>query len=44
VIKRPGPWRLPRTRRGWLISVAVASAAVVVKLIIGAGLVLLLLH
>jgi hypothetical protein len=42
---RPGRtlWR-PRTRRGWLITVALAGAALAVKLIIGLGLVLLLLH
>jgi hypothetical protein len=47
-MRRPGPkrtrWRTPRTRRGWLITIAVASAALAVKLTIGAGLVLLLLR
>jgi hypothetical protein len=37
-------WRIPRTRRGWLITVALASAALAVKLTIGLGLVLLLLR
>ncbi|MGI8450163.1 MAG: hypothetical protein ACR2MP_23895 [Streptosporangiaceae bacterium] len=37
-------WRTPRTRRDWLITVAVASAALAVKLTIGAGVVLLLLR
>jgi hypothetical protein len=37
-------WRTPRTRRGWLITIAVASAALAVKLIIGVGVVLLLLR
>jgi hypothetical protein len=37
------PWR-PRTRRGWLITVALAGAALAVKLTIGLGLVLLLLR
>jgi hypothetical protein len=37
-------WRTPRTRRGWLITVALASAALAVKLTIGLGLVLLLLR
>jgi hypothetical protein len=38
------PPRIPRTRRGWLITVAVTGAALAVKLAIGAGLVLLLLR
>jgi hypothetical protein len=37
------PWR-PRTRRGWLITLALAGAALAVKLTIGLGLVLLLLR
>ena len=37
-------WRTPRTRRGWLITVAVAGAALAVKLTIGVGVVLLLLR
>jgi hypothetical protein len=37
-------WRTPRTRRGWLITVALASVALAVKLTIGLGLVLLLLR
>jgi hypothetical protein len=37
-------WRTPRTRRGWLITVALASAALAIKLTIGLGLVLLLLR
>lgn len=37
-------WRTPRTRRGWLITVAVAGAALVVKLTIGVGVILLLLR
>ena len=37
-------WRTPRTRRGWLITIAVASAALAVKLTIGVGIVLLLLR
>jgi hypothetical protein len=36
-------WR-PRTRRGWLITVALAGIALAVKLTIGLGLVLLLLR
>jgi hypothetical protein len=39
-----GRWRTPRTRRGWLITVAVAGAALAVKLAIGLGVVLLLLR
>jgi hypothetical protein len=35
-------WRTPRTRRGWLVTIAVAGAALAVKLTIGVGLVLLL--
>jgi hypothetical protein len=44
--RRPArtPWRTPRTRRGWLITVALASAVLAVKLTIGLGLVLLLLR
>jgi hypothetical protein len=38
------PWRAPRTRRGWLITIALAVAVLVVKLTIGVGLALLLLH
>jgi hypothetical protein len=45
---RPSPkrtlWRAPQTRRGWLITIAVASAALAVKLTIGVGVVLLLLR
>jgi hypothetical protein len=37
------PWRAPRTRRGWLITIALAVATLAVKLI-GAGLALVLLH
>jgi hypothetical protein len=37
-------WRTPRTRRDWLITVAVASAALAVKLAIGTGVVLPLLR
>jgi hypothetical protein len=44
----PGPtrtrWRTPRTRRGWLITVVVAGAALVVKLTVGVGVILLLLR
>ena len=36
--------RRPRTRRGWLITVALAGVALAVKLTIGLGLVLVLLH
>ena len=36
-------WR-PRTRRGWLITVALACAALAVKLTIGLALILLLLR
>lgn len=36
-------WR-PRTRRDWLITAALAGAALAVKLTIGLGLVLLLLR
>ena len=47
-MRRPSPkrmgWHAPQTRRGWLITVAVASAALAVKLTIGAGIVLLLLR
>jgi hypothetical protein len=38
------PLRRPATRRGWLITVALAGAALAVKLILGLGVVLLLLH
>jgi hypothetical protein len=45
---RPGTkrtrWRTPKTRRGWLITIALAGAALAVKLTIGVGLVLLLLR
>jgi hypothetical protein len=37
-------WRAPRTRRGWLITIALAVAGLVVKLTIGAGVILLLLR
>ena len=37
-------WRTPRTRRGWLMTVAVAGAALAIKLTIGVGVVLLLLR
>ena len=37
-------WRTPRTRRGWLMTVGVAGAALAVKLTIGAFVVLLLLR
>ena len=37
-------WHAPRTRRGWLITVAIAAAALALKLTLGVGLVLLLLH
>jgi hypothetical protein len=37
-------WRAPQTRRGWLITIALASAALAVKLTIGAGVALLLLR
>jgi hypothetical protein len=37
-------WRTPRTRRGWLITAAVAGAALAVKLTIGVGVILLLLR
>ena len=37
-------WRTPRTRRGWLITIAVACAALAVKLTIGVGVILLLLR
>ena len=46
--RRPSPrrrlWRAPRTPRGWLITIALASAALAVKLTIGAGVALLLLR
>jgi hypothetical protein len=46
--RRPSPkrklWHAPRTRRGWLITVALASAALAVKLTIGVGVALLLLR
>jgi hypothetical protein len=46
--RRPGPergrWRVPRTRRGWLIAIALAGASLAVKLTIGAGVALLLLR
>ena len=46
--RRPSPaqtrWHTPRTRRGWLITIAVASAALAVKLTIGVGVVVLLLR
>jgi hypothetical protein len=38
------PVRRPATRRGWLITVALAGAALAVKLILGLGVALLLLH
>ncbi|HMH93007.1 MAG TPA: hypothetical protein VK586_18210 [Streptosporangiaceae bacterium] len=38
------PLRRPATRRGWLITVALAGAALAVKLILGLGVALLLLH
>ena len=48
VIRWPSPtqarWRTPRTRRGWLMTVAVAGAALAIKLTIGVGVVLLLLR
>ena len=37
-------WRTPQTRRGWLITIALAGAALAVKLTIGAGAALLLLR
>lgn len=36
-------WR-PRTRRGWLVTVALVGAALAVKLTIGLALILLLLR
>lgn len=39
-----GPWRRPATRRGWLITIALAGVAIAVKLILGLGVALLLLH
>ena len=46
--RRPSPkrtlWRAPRTRRGWLITIALATAALAVKLTIGVGVALLLLR
>jgi hypothetical protein len=46
--RRPSPrrtlWRAPQTRRGWLVTIAAASAALAVKLTIGVGVVLLLLR
>jgi hypothetical protein len=36
--------RTPRTRRGWLITIAIAGAALAAKLAVGASLVLLLLR
>jgi hypothetical protein len=53
-LRWPGrlPWRRltrlplhrPATRRGWLITVALAVAALAVKLVLGLGVALLLLH
>jgi hypothetical protein len=47
-MRRPSPtrirWHAPQTRRGWLITVAVAGVALAVKLTIGVGVVLLLLR
>jgi hypothetical protein len=47
-MRRPGPerrrWHAPRTRRGWLITIALGGAALAVKLAIGAGVALLLLR
>jgi hypothetical protein len=37
-------WHAPRTRRGWLITVAVAGAVVALKLTVGVAVVLLLLR
>jgi uncharacterized glyoxalase superfamily protein PhnB len=37
-------WRTPRTRRGWLITVAGVGASLAIKLTIGVGVVLLLLR
>ena len=38
------PLHRPATRRGWLITAALAGAAVAVKLILGLGIALLFLH
>lgn len=37
-------WRRPASRREWLVTGAVAAAALAVKLVLGLGAVLLLLH
>jgi hypothetical protein len=44
--RRPGPKhiRRPRTRRGWLITIAVSCAILVLKLILGIGALALLVH
>jgi hypothetical protein len=38
------PWRAIRTRRGWLITIALTSAALAVKLTTGVGVALLILR
>jgi hypothetical protein len=38
------PLRRPVTRRGWLVAVALAGAVLAVKLMLGLGVALLLLH
>jgi len=36
--------RRPRTRRGWLITIAVSAAILALKLAVGVGLVALVVH
>ena len=36
--------RRPRTRKGWLITSVVVAASVAVKLILGAGVILFIVH
>jgi hypothetical protein len=36
--------RRPRTRRGWLITIAVSGAILAVKLIVGLGVLALIVH
>lgn len=44
--RRPGQWRIrrPATRRGWLISIAVGGAILVVKLIVGLSVLEAIVH
>jgi hypothetical protein len=41
---RLASWRRPATRRGWLVTVAAAGAALAIKLALGLGVAALLLH